>query len=132
MSDETSLIPAWIGRRWRVAASALVAALAAVMVALVLLVHHQRDVDQETREAVVQSYVLRAHMQHVFSLVQDVETGSRGFVITGQDAFLAPYAHARGELPSETAQLRGSLLHPSDRAYVDRLDRLVRQKLELA
>jgi len=44
MSDET-FIPASTGRRWRVIATGLVAALATAMVALVVLVHHQRGVD---------------------------------------------------------------------------------------
>jgi signal transduction histidine kinase/ActR/RegA family two-component response regulator len=131
MADRT-FIPEWIGRRWRVIATGLVAALATVMIALVALVHHQRNVDQETRDEVERSYALRLHLQHVFSLVQDVETGARGFMLTGQDAFLAPNVQARAQLPGELALLRSSVLHPDDRAYVAHLDGLIRRKLAIA
>ncbi|HKR87286.1 MAG TPA: CHASE3 domain-containing protein, partial [Phenylobacterium sp.] len=131
MSDKT-IIPAWIGRRWRLVAGALAAALAVVMVALVVLVQYQRNEDLETRKTVARSYVLRAHMQHVFSLVQDVETGARGFMLTGEEVFLEPYDHARAKLPNEIAQLRASALHAPDRVHADRIDVLVRRKLQIA
>ena len=131
MSDKT-IIPAWIGRRWRLVAGALAAALAVVMVALVVLVQYQRNEDLETRKTVARSYVLRAHMQHVFSLVQDVETGARGFMLTGEEVFLEPYDHARAKLPNEMAQLRASALHAPDRVHADRIDVLVRRKLQIA
>jgi signal transduction histidine kinase/CheY-like chemotaxis protein len=131
MADRT-FIPEWIGRRWRVIATGLVAALATVMIALVALVHHQREVDQETRSEVERSYALRLHLQHVFSLVQDVETGARGFMITGQNVFLAPNLRARAQLPGELAQLHAGLLHPEDLGYAVRLDGLVRSKLAIA
>ncbi|HKT53271.1 MAG TPA: CHASE3 domain-containing protein, partial [Caulobacteraceae bacterium] len=131
MSDKT-IIPAWIGRRWRLVAGALAAALAVVMVALVVLVQYQRNEDLETRKTVARSYVLRAHMQHVFSLVQDVETGARGFMLTGEAVFLEPYDRARAKLPNEMAQLRASALHAPDRVHADRMEILVRRKLQIA
>jgi signal transduction histidine kinase/ActR/RegA family two-component response regulator len=131
MSEKT-FIPASIGRRWRVMTTCLAAALAMAMVALVVLVHHQRGVDQQTRAEVERSYVLRLHLQHVISLVQDVETGARGFMITGQDVFLQPYDRARAQLPEEMAQLRASTLDPQDGHYVAQLDGLVDRKLEIA
>jgi signal transduction histidine kinase/CheY-like chemotaxis protein len=120
------------GPRWRVIVSGLVVILFAAMVSLALLVRHQRNVDEETRNEVERSYVLRAHMQTVFSLVQDVETGSRGFVITGQEAFLEPYRRALGQIDGEMAALRASALHAPDRRNIERLDGLVRQKLRIA
>jgi signal transduction histidine kinase len=38
-------------------------------------------------------------------LVVDLETGQRGFVITGQERFLAPWQAARSALPAQTAAL---------------------------
>jgi len=131
MTDRT-FIPALPGRRWRVLATGLVAALATAMVTLVILVHHQRGVDQETRDEVERSYVLRLHLQHVFSLVQDIEAGARGYVITGQDAFLEPFIRARAQLPGELAQLRASAMTPEDRGIAAQLDGLVRSKLAIA
>lgn len=129
---DASNIPARIGRRWRVLGGGLLTSLAVVMITLVLLVHHQRKVDQATRDDVERSYVLRLHLQRVFSLMQDVEGGARGFMITGQTVFLEPYDRARAQLPGELAQLRASSLHPEDRTYAAQLETLVRQKLAIA
>ena len=131
MADR-SFIPAWIGPPWRVIATGLAGALAAAMVALVVLVHHQRNVDHETRQAVESSYVLRLHLQRVFSLAQDVETGARGYMLAGKDQFLEPYVQARIQLPGELVKLRASALHAGDKAYFSQLDGLVGQKLAIA
>jgi CHASE3 domain sensor protein len=41
----------------------------------------------------------------LLSSVADLETGQRGFVITGQDRFLQPWREARDALPGEAATL---------------------------
>jgi signal transduction histidine kinase/ActR/RegA family two-component response regulator len=107
-------------------------ALALVSVAIMglgALVFHQRDVDQRTRESVEQSYVLRADMMRVFSLMQDVETGFRGFAISGEDRFLEPNVRARALLPAELARLQRGAASDDEQSYYDRLKRLVDQKL---
>jgi signal transduction histidine kinase len=40
----------------------------------------------------------------IMSSAKDAETGSRGFLLTGDDAYLAPYRDAREELPAELAK----------------------------
>ncbi|WP_122464517.1 CHASE3 domain-containing protein [Brevundimonas lutea] len=57
------------------------------------------------RAEVERSHETRAQILRVFSLLQDAETGQRGFVITGQDQFLGPYVAARGELSNQMADL---------------------------
>src|SRR5215212_5946458 len=41
-----------------------------------------------------------------FSALQDVETGQRGFVITGEEEFLKPYQAAINSVPRRLASLR--------------------------
>jgi signal transduction histidine kinase/ActR/RegA family two-component response regulator len=127
-----SFIGARIERQWRVIANGLIVALLAAMVTLVGLVHHQRAVDVATRNNVARSYELRSHIQRIFSLLQDVETSTRGFTLTGQDAFLEPYDRALPMIPQEMAKLRGSSDQAADQAYVEQLDGLVRHKLEIS
>lgn len=55
------------------------------------------------RNEIDRSYETRAQIQSVFSLLQDAETGQRGYVITGDDRFLEPYDNATRNLE---AQLR--------------------------
>ena len=46
---------------------------------------------RELRQAVDQSYSTRAQLMRLLSLHQDLETGQRGYVLTGRSMFLAPY-----------------------------------------
>lgn len=51
------------------------------------------------------SYETRSQVQRVFSLLQDAETGQRGYVITGDDRFLEPYDHATEALGDQMSIL---------------------------
>lgn len=59
----------------------------------------------EVRSAVSRSYETRAQIQRVFSLLQDAETGQRGFIITGNPRYLAPYERASRDLGRQMAAL---------------------------
>lgn len=50
------------------------------------------------RQQVVDSYDARAALQEVLARHQDIELGQRGFVITGDPAFLAPYRRAKAHI----------------------------------
>lgn len=49
---------------------------------------------------------VRAAVSELMSAVQDGETGQRGYVITGDDAFLEPYVVAEREMPRRLQELR--------------------------
>ena len=51
------------------------------------------------------SYETRSQIQSVFSLLQDAETGQRGYVITGEERFLEPYDRATEQLDDQMAAL---------------------------
>lgn len=53
------------------------------------------------RAEVDRSYETRAQIQRIFSLLQDAETGQRGYVITGDERFLEPYDHATEQLDAQ-------------------------------
>jgi signal transduction histidine kinase len=40
-------------------------------------------------------------LDSLFSTVQDAETGQRGYVLTGQESYLAPYTHAKEAIDGE-------------------------------
>lgn len=60
---------------------------------------------QELRAAVNRSYETRSQIQSVFSTLQDAETGQRGYVITGDRAFLEPYERALERLEGRERRL---------------------------
>jgi CHASE3 domain sensor protein len=43
---------------------------------------------------------VRQALGHLFSLVQDAETGQRGFLLTGDETYLQPFAHAQHDIPA--------------------------------
>src|SRR4051812_41809221 len=56
-------------------------------------------------------------------LALDLETGVRGYVLTADRSFLAPYENARRELPGELARLAAVPNDPVQRARIVRLRR---------
>ncbi|MFG6461760.1 CHASE3 domain-containing protein [Roseateles sp. DXS20W] len=74
-----------------------------------------------------------ADLQRLKTLLLDIETGQRGFIITGQQPFLRPYEEALLELGQLKAGLRERLARAGAPSLsLQRLDQLVRQRLEQA
>ncbi len=70
-------------------------------------------------------------IQRLLSTTLDAETGQRGFLLTGQEAYLAPYYSAIQAVSTERANLKGLMTRPSDEpGDVRQLSKLVDQKLE--
>ncbi|MDY6923153.1 MAG: CHASE3 domain-containing protein [Pseudomonadota bacterium] len=70
--------------------------------------------------AVERSYDTRLQIQSVFSLLQDAETGQRGYIITGDERFLEPYDQALTQLSAQMTAL-GLLFGDDDAQAVDHL-----------
>jgi protein-histidine pros-kinase len=51
----------------------------------------------------------RLYLEQTLSLFKDLETGVRGFALTGEDSYLAPYEQARRMLPGMQALLKEKL-----------------------
>jgi CHASE3 domain sensor protein len=81
---------------------ALAGLLAVVFVVLVLIVLSLRA----ATEAAEHSADVIAAAVAAEKSVLDLETGSRGFALTGNDQFLQPWTMARNALPGELARLR--------------------------
>ena len=52
------------------------------------------------------SLAVREQTEDVLSLVKDAETGQRGYIITGDPGYLAPFAQAVVDMPAKLAALR--------------------------
>jgi CheY-like chemotaxis protein len=71
------------------------------------------------------------HLQAVLSLTKDAETGQRGYLLTGEERYLEPYAAAVATLPDELREL--ARLLPDNAQQVERqavLATLVKEKLQ--
>jgi PAS domain S-box-containing protein len=123
-----SLIPF---TRTRLARWGMVAAVFSVpLILLVLMVLVGRGFDETAalRREVVRSYEARGDLQHILSLHQDLETGQRGFVITGDEQFLEPYLAANRRIGAAFAALDGNL--PANASYRPALVELRRLSVE--
>ncbi|MCE4554948.1 CHASE3 domain-containing protein [Roseateles cellulosilyticus] len=78
-----------------------------------------------------QSLRTQTDLQRLKTLLVDIETGQRGFIITGQQPFLRPYEEAMSELGALHARLRGQLAATGTPASsLLRLDQLVQMRVE--
>lgn len=64
-----------------------------------LLLREQRDLVDHTYEVITT-------IRSLFNKIVDAETGQRGYVITGDSAYLEPYRNALGSVPEALARLR--------------------------
>ncbi|WP_296677392.1 CHASE3 domain-containing protein [Novosphingobium sp.] len=106
----------------------LTGVIVAIGLLLVQLSFAQRNARSSAREEAETMTVLQSLAQ---SLV-DAETGQRGFLLTQNPAYLAPYDAARKRIPQELAALHTQLASVADAEADDRLrsvDTLVTEKL---
>lgn len=86
-------------------------------------------------DSVLHSLEVMAAATDTFSLLQDVESGERGFVITGVDDYLAPYNAARERLAVQRVQLAEAMFingPPPRSDWLSELDRLIEQRLSIS
>ena len=84
----------------------------------------------EDTQRVRHTYEVTGMLERILSLVKDAETGSRGYVITNDTAYLAPYQAALRLLPEQINQLR--ILGNDNRIQIQRrvaLEQFIKDKL---
>lgn len=72
-------------------------------------------------------------LEDVMNDMQDIETGQRGYIISGNQQFLAPYYSAIKKLAQDTFQIKELYsLYPDREATYNQLLKLIYQKTEIA
>jgi PAS domain S-box-containing protein len=71
------------------------------------------------------THEINTRLEHLLSRVKDAETGSRGFIITGDDQYLQPYDTARDSIPRDIATLRGLIADPISQDQLETLARWI-------
>ena len=91
-----------------------------------------RSLGELTRQEAGRAHALRTQqlISDLNGLLIDLETGTRGFLITGDAAFLQPYESAQRDLDASYAQLKDALSRSGDRqdAAFERLDRFIAER----
>lgn len=106
----------------------IVAALATLVIAAV----NYRSA--ETRGAAVRamdkSSLSMRHLNRFNAAIKDAETGQRGYLLTGDLAYLQPYELAASSLQQHLADLKASVdAYPAQRQLASEIDDLTQQKL---
>lgn len=99
----------------------IIAALAALVVALS---------SANLERKVAHSNEVRQAQARLFSAVQDAETGQRGYLLTGDASYLAPFNRARSDIPALKKRL-GDLISgdPAQQARLARMSEAIDSKL---
>ena len=83
---------------------------------------------QDTNQWVAHTIEMKRGIGAILSALQDAETGQRGFVLTANDSYLAPYRQALQSTSREIAYIRNLTENPTQQAHLDDLALLVSQK----
>ena len=82
---------------------------------------------------VVHSREVRGSLQRILSLVEEIETGQRGYIITGENSFLEPYQRATAKIQERLAHAKTLTAHePELRAQIETLISLVNSRVAFA
>ena len=88
----------------------------------------------QTNRSVSDNLEVITSVQAILSSLQDIETGSRGFILTGEEAYLAPYERGLRELEGYRRSLEKQVegyAYPDDR-WFQTLDATIAERLEVA
>src|SRR5688572_7081979 len=100
-----------LGRRFPAAATYTVALGAAVVLLLLTIAGAlwQTDRNLELNAEVRERVELRSHYRLLMRGLQDAETSQRGFLLTGKEAYLEPFAHGRAEVDRELTMIEAQV-----------------------
>ncbi len=82
---------------------------------------------------VVHSREIRGSLQRILSLVEEIETGQRGYIITGESSFLEPYQRATDKIEERLVHVKTLTTdEPQLQAQIETLIRLVQSRIAFA
>ena len=94
-----------------------------------LAVNHLEQV-QKIAALTLESSALQAKLSGVLIDLTDMETGQRGYLLTGDSAYLQPYTDAKGRIETDFVSLRAGLADRTqrERSLESQLESLARSK----
>ncbi|KAM3112278.1 methyl-accepting chemotaxis protein [Phormidesmis sp. 146-33] len=76
------------------------------------------------------TYQVLSELEAILSMVRDAETGQRGYLLTNETRYLAPYNQARSNIQNRLQSIRALIKdNPNQQAYLQTLEPVVTQKL---
>ena len=88
----------------RNATSVAITAITLFIIAAGILLYRQSEARNTTKSLLVHTYEVTGHVQLLFNRLKDVELGQRGYILTGEEDYLAPYYDALKDSLGEDAK----------------------------
>ncbi len=85
---------------------------------------------QENTAQRLEASEMQSDISRLLFDLQELETGQRGYLVTGDASYLQPYNDASGKLPNDFAALRSRLSAPHDRALLTDVETNTEAKIE--
>ncbi len=114
---------------WRILLSSLLV-VAVLGVGLYRANAAHEEVDRKFERLVQHDLKLADHSEQLLTLMVDMETGKRGFLLTGESTYLQPYNAAYKELEGELAQAKLVAENGMEDERVNVFDRLIHQWIQ--
>jgi CHASE3 domain sensor protein len=94
-----------------------------------LAVNHLRQT-QKIAALTLETSMVQANISAVLKSLTDMETGQRGYLITGDSSYLQPYTDAKGRMGADLAKLRAGLANRTEqeRSLESQLESLANSK----
>jgi CheY-like chemotaxis protein/signal transduction histidine kinase len=106
----------------------LLAVIAVVIIAL--LSYQSLQATTATAANLTQTLAVLGRLEALLSTLKDAETGQRGYLLTGEESYLAPYTDAKEALPNEIMATRALLANrPDQRRRLDEFESLANLKM---
>jgi CHASE3 domain sensor protein len=101
-----------------------------VLLVISLVAYRSTDTLIRNDDLVSHTYEVRKGFVDLLSGLKDAETGTRGYIITGDESYLAPYASAESEIRSALEILRKLTLdNPNQQRRLAAMSPLINSKL---
>src|SRR6266852_3376412 len=93
-----------------------------------LAINHLKRV-QKIAALTLESSTIQAELSGVLKDVTDMETGQRGYLLTGDPAYLQPYTDAKGRIETDFVRLRAGLANRQrEQSLESQLESLAKSK----
>jgi PAS domain S-box-containing protein len=100
-----------------------------LLAAVIFVSYHTMSRFAQVSRRAIRANARLLELEQTLSATRDAETGQRGFLLTGDSIYLAPYAAARANAAAHIDRLRALYADaPADRAVVDTMARLTTRK----
>lgn len=110
--------------------TAVLVGAAAVLLGMVVMLLHEFRQRQEAEFWVTHTYYVLNLSDSLLSAIKDAETSQRGFLLTGDETYLAPYDDAVGSVPGRLTELKELTAdNPRQQANLIEINRLADERM---